>query len=294
VAVFSALLVPDVPPVVPDAPVNVDPLAAAPDRACFLSWSRFAAQLLEPALAYVTWAAIPGETPLVTQLRASVLAAGAAVNHTATVATARALFLAYVAAGGYPAGAAALPVDVAAVVLNTAVRFGGDAEYLLVRGWFDAAQAAGDAASYTRFLRAATAPRDRGRLQQTLDWVLSSSSPVRVGDRVSVITGVAANPWGRDLAWRSAVAADGAWADLVALYGSGGFDTSALVGGLAGGFQPSAWLSAVAAAWGPSGALRATISGALFDYQGAVEGVGRSALWVEKEKAAVCAFLSGF
>ena len=115
-----------------------------------------------------------------------------------------------------------------------------------------------------------------------------------MGDRVGVITGVAANPWGRDLAWRSAVAKDGEWADLIALYGSGGFDTSALVGGLAGGFQTSEWLGAVAAAWGPTGALRASISGALFDYQGAVEGVGRSALWVEKEKAAVCAFLAGF
>ncbi len=136
VSVFSALLVPDVPLSTPDAALNdADPLAAPADRACFLSYSRFAAGLLDAALAYVTWDSVPGETPLITQLRASVLAAGAAVNHTATVQRARQLFAAYKDAGGYPDGGAALPVDVAAVVLNTAVRFGGETEHSLVLAW---------------------------------------------------------------------------------------------------------------------------------------------------------------
>ena len=293
VSIFSALLVPDVPLDAPDAE-NADPLAAPADRACFLAYTRFAAQLLEGPLSYVTWDPIAGETPLITQLRASVLSAGAAVNHNGTVAQARALFAAYDAAGGYPSGAAALPVDVASVVLNTAVRFGGEAEYRKVLAWFEAAQTAGDAASYTRFLRAATATRDRGLLQETVTYVLDKSTVVRVGDRVGVITGVAGNPWGRDVAWRGAVAEGGVWASLIALYGSGGFDTSALVGGLAGGFVSQASLDAVVAAWGPAGALRSTISGALFDYEAAVEGVGRSVLWAQKEKAAVCAALAGY
>lgn len=158
----------------------------------------------------------------------------------------------------------------------------------------EAARDAGDSASYARFLRALSTTRVRALLDFTLAYALpdEETNDVRVGDKVGVITGVAGNPWGRDIAWRRMVARDGAWAKLVALYGSGGFDASALVAGLAGGFQSQASLDAVIKVWGAAGSLRSTIAGALFDYQGAVEGVGRSVLWAQREKDAVCAFLA--
>ena len=291
VTFFAALLVPDVPLALPQGtdPLRVDPLATPSDAACYASYNRFAASALAGAIGYVTWAPLPEETPLLTQLRASVLAAAALVNDTATVATARSKYAAYVASGGYPSGA--LPVDVASVVLNTAVRWGGDGEFFQVLEWYTAAQLAGDAAAYTRFLRALTATRSRALLQQALDLALGDD--VRVGDKVGVLTGVAGNPFGRDLAWRYAVN-DVVWPQLIALYGSGGFDTSALVGGLGGPFQTQQALDAVNKAWGAGGDFRGTIGGALFDLQGALEGVGRNLLWVSKEKVNACAYLKAF
>jgi aminopeptidase N len=269
---LAALLVPDV-PFSRAGDKTADPLADAAARACFVSASSYASAQLATIVAALGWTPAVGETPLTSQLRASVLSAASYFNTPSVVATARAL---------YDAGAASIPADFFQLVMNSVVRWGTPADWAAVKALYLSTT---DAAVQRRYLSALTATRDRSLLVDTLAFALTDA--VRVGDKVSVITSVASSPWGRDLAWTFAKAN---WAQLSALYGAGGFDMSALVSSLAGNFQTQAFADDVKQFW--KGGADSTISGATHDYSGAQELVGRNILWAAGERADACAFLT--
>lgn len=269
---LAALTVPDV-AFASRGDTTVDPLGSGA-RACFTSASSFARSALAPAVALLGWTPVNGELPLITQLRSSVLSAASFFNDSATIAIARAK---------YDAGPSSLDANVAQLVLSSVVRWGGQAEWAAMKASFEATSLT-DAATARRFLLALTASRDRQLLSDTLDYAFTDK--VRVGDKVSVITAIAASPLGRDLAW---VKAKANWAYLAKTYGAGGFDTSALVSSLLGNFQSQAYVDDVAAFW-KNGADE-SISGATHDYSGALEAVGRSILWAKFESEPTCAWL---
>ena len=228
---LAALLVPDVPIGAGAGEPATDPFAGrAGSRACSDAFAAYARAQIATAQAALTWNATPGEPPLTTTLRASVLSAASYFGDAATIATARAIF-----AGGV----AGIPPDLASVVLATVVRYGNESVASNVFALYQAAVAAGDSTGARRFLLAATASRDRYWLQSALSYVLGELVPV--GDKVTLLAGIAGNPWGRDLAWGWLTAQElgvfSNWAGLTALFPPGGFDMSSIVSALAGNFQ---------------------------------------------------------
>lgn len=270
---LASLLVPDV-AFASAGDTSVDPLAVATDKACFLSASKYASAQLLNIVTSLGWVPANGETPITSQLRASVLSAASYYGTASVIAYARAL---------YDAGPALIPADFAQLVLNSVVRWGNAADWTNVKALYLAAT---DAATQRRYLTALTATRDRTLLASALDFALTAD--VRVGDKVSVIASVAGNPWGRDLAW---VFAKKNWPMLSALYGAGGFDTSSLVSSLGGNFQTQAFANDVSAFW--NNGRDPSISGATHDFSGAQENVGRNILFVAGERASACAWLAG-
>lgn len=291
VGTLTSFLVPDVPfcvtadPTTPAVPPvgctgdpNVDPFAATPGaEACFAAENSWVLARLSGAIAELGWNASEFEAPLTTQLRASVLSAASFYGDAATITTAAAQWTTFVATG--------VPLDpnLASVITNSVVRWGGDAEWYRVQGLY---LAASNAADKRRYLLALAATRNRSLLKLALDFAFTSD--VRVGDKVSLITSVASSPWGRDLAWAAGKAN---WLTLSSLYGSGGFDISGLVGGLAGQFQTQAYADDVKAFFGPGGKQTKTIAGAVHDYNAAVESVARAVLWRSVEASGACAAL---
>jgi len=145
--IFSGLLIPDVPLANADS-LSVDPFSSSPaSYGCYLNYTKWAYTALTPALNYVTWAAIPGETPLTTLLRSSLLATASSLGHPATLATAFNYWNAFVSTG------TTIPVEVASIVLNTVGRWGTDDQWDKLLDFYYAAQ---DAASSRRYLTALT------------------------------------------------------------------------------------------------------------------------------------------
>jgi len=288
---IAALLIPDVPYALGGLPSAspFDDAAANPNaQACYANYTAWAARQLAPALASLGWSAADpggGETPLRTLLRGSVLSTAAALGEPSVLAQARAYWGALVASG------TPIPVDVEGIVLCSIVRNGTAEDWAGVYARYGSA---GDAASKRRYLSALSCTRDRALLKALLDIAMDTKAAggVAVGDKASVVAGVAGNGFGRDLAWFNLAASGPAWAQLMAWFpGGGGFDVSSLVGSLAGPFQSAEYAAAAGALWGPGGSQRATMSGAARDLTAAVESVGRGILWVAKDKAALCAWL---
>ena len=75
-----------------------------------------------------------------------------------------------------------------------------------------------------RLLLALTRFEDRGLLSETLERSLSSD--VRLQDTISVVSGVASNPSGRELAWEFV---KDNWTEFDQRYGAGGFGLMRLV-----------------------------------------------------------------
>ena len=290
---LAGLLVPDIPLASAKAPLAATPFTGAPAAAaCYANYTAWAARALAPALAYLTWAPIPGETPLLTQLRSSALATAAALGDAGTVAFAKGLW-----AASLPPTSAPLGADVEALVACTAVRYGGQAEYDEAELRYLGAAGAGDAGVARRYLSALSCARDRALLARLLDTLLdttSSPAPIAVGDKASVVAGVAGSGYGRSLAWATLAANSGNWAQLMQWFpGGGGFDVTTLVSSLAGGFQSAEYAAAAGALWGPGGSQRASMSGAARDFVAASESVGRAMLWVAREKDALCTWAAG-
>ena len=261
-----------------DTTVNPFSFGSATARACFDAETRFVQTALSSAVSYLGWDPIVGETPLVSQLRASVLSAASFYGDVDVIATAKALWDAR--------DTTPLTADVASLITNSVVRW-DDTDAL----WAQVLQLYIDSVSASdsrRYLSALAATRNRGFLQAALDLILTDS--VRVGDKVSLLTGVASNPWGRDLAW---VFLKANWVSYLApLYGSGGFDLSSLVGGIASQFQTKAYADDAAAFFGPGGSQSASVAGAVHDYNSAVESVGRAIGWQAVAATSTCTWLT--
>lgn len=287
-ASLAALTVPDAPPGAGAGNPAYDPFSdpTRPGaRACADAMSRYALAQLAAAKRVLTWNATPGEAPLVTTLRSSVLNAAGAYGDAEVIATAQAY---------YAAGIAAIPPDLAAVVLNTVSRAGNASTAQQFFDLYLAAVAAGDSTSARRFLTASTASRSREWLNTALSYVLDDLVPV--GDKVSLLAGIASNPLGKDLAWGwlTAVEFDQNlnWQGLTALFPPGGFDMSSIVASLAGPFQSAAYQAAVNAFWGPASGRQAKIAGALNDLVAAQEVVARAVAFETAQYASTCSWLS--
>ena len=280
---------------VPDAPISgnragnpaYDPFDAKPGaKECSAALSRFALAQLAAAQAALTWNATPGEPPIATTLRASVLGAASAFGDAGVIARAAALY-----DGG--AGVAALPPDVAAVVLASVSRWGTEAVAQDMFSAYLGAVAAGDSTRARRFLSAATASRSRSWLNTALGYVLDAQVPV--GDKVSLLAGVAGNPLGKDLAWAWLTSESFGqfqnWDGLTALFPPGGFDMSSIVASLAGPFQTDEYMQAVNNFWGPASGRQAGIAGALNDLVAAQEVVARNAAFEAAQYEPMCAWL---
>ena len=280
----AALLVPDV-PIGRAGDASADPLALAGSRACFAALSAYARAQIAHAQAVLTWNATAGEAPITTSLRGAVLAAASYFNDTAVIATARAL---------YAGGAASLPPDLAGVVLNTVVRYGTESDALNIFNLYQLAVQAGDSTAARRYLLAATVSRNRNWLATALDFVLADVVPV--GDKVTLLTSIAANPWGRDLAWAWLTTQEASaytnWVGLTRLFAPGGFDMSGIVSALAGSFQTQDYADAVAKFWGPGAPQRPGMAGAVNDYVAAQEVVARAVAFVDAQYASTCAYLT--
>jgi hypothetical protein len=283
----AALLVPDVPLDSGAGSAGADPFAPVGSRACFASFSAYARAQIARAQATLTWNATPGEAPITTSLRSAVLAAASYFNDTTAVATARAIF-----AGGV----AGIPPDLASVVLNTIVRYGGESDALTMFNLYQDALAAGDSTGARRYLVATTVSRDRNWLTTALAFVLGELVPV--GDKVSLLANIASNPWGRDLAWAWLTTQElGSyvnWVGLTQLFPPGGFDMSSIVSALAGNFQTQACASAVEAFWGQGSAQRPGMVGAANDFVAAQEVVARAISFKGAQYAATCTYLATF
>ena len=288
----ASLLIPDIPLSSAAAPFSATPFTNdAFSQGCYANFTAFGARALAPALSYLTWSPIAAETPLLTQLRASLLATAGALGDAGTIATARA-FWANFTQKGTP-----IPVDLAALVACNVVRWGGGVEYSAVQQLYLTAT---DAASKRRYLSALSCSRDRALLDSLLNLMQdTSASPniIGVGDKAGVVAGVAGNAWGRSLAWArlapSGAPGTAAWAQLMAWFpGGGGFDVSSLVSSLVGNFLTQEYATRATEVFGPGGSARGTMSGAARDFAAAVESVGRGVLWGAAEKAPLCAWLA--
>ena len=157
VSTLASLVVPDVPVGGGAGLPGTDPFSVKPgSQACFGSLSAYALAQIANAARALTWNATPGEAPITTTLRGSVLAAASYYGDAATIATAQAY---------YAAGVASIPPDVASVVLNTVVRYGDELVAAQIFLLYQQAVDGGDSASARRFLLAVTVSRNRNWLQ---------------------------------------------------------------------------------------------------------------------------------
>lgn len=270
---YGSLIIPDVPLASAGNPA-VSPFDAAPGSAlCAAAFASYARSMIEPLVAALGGfeGAGAAEVPLITAVRTSALNVAGTFNSTAVVTAARI----YYAAGWYNA-----PVDVQSIILRIVSRWStnGDGVWESLKNDYIASN---DASIKSRILGALAAPRDRSLLQQTLAFALTPD--VRVGDRVSLITSVCANPFGRDMCW-SFIKAN--WAALYASYGPGGFDLSNLVLSSGTYFASDEYRNDVLSFFRSNG-----IPGAVHDWNQAMESIGAHSLWRGSEAANTCAWL---
>ena len=214
--------------------------------------------------------------PLTVLLRVAVLNAAAAFNSSYVRAQAQQY---------YDNNWQSAPANVQSVILRTLARWStsnpGDNLYSDLIDAYVTASASGDSTVMSRIAGALTVPRDRILLQKTLNFTLSDS--VRVGDRVALITGVASNPFGRDLAWTFMKQN---WNLLYDSYGPGGFDLSNLVYSGGSTFTSMEYLTDIQTFF-----TNNPVPGAIHDFNQALEAIGSRSLWGTIERAEVCGWL---
>jgi ERAP1-like C-terminal domain/Peptidase family M1 domain len=274
---LANLAVPDVLPIANAGRPDISPFANG-GASCFNSLNSYVGTMLARSISTLGWNATADEPPLTTQLRSSVLSAASYFNVSSVVTTARAY---------YDAGISSIPPDLASLVLASVVRWGGAAEAdTILALYFDAVNA-GDSISARRYLLAVTTSRNRDVLKTTLDALYE----VPVGDKVTLLANIAANPWGRSLAWYWITDPDN-WAYMTSYFPPGGFDMSSIVGTLAGQYQTREYSDAVNQFWGPDSPNRNAISGALRDLTAAQEVVERAITWSSLQSSNMCAWLT--
>ena len=207
------------------------------DGQCLQAAHNYAADTLTAITAAVGWEVAPGsgpEAPIRTLLRTLVLQA--AVDHGVPSAVSEALarYDAYMAGNTSVLTADTRAVAFSAAVANKPGREAWDAmKALYIANPNDATLR--KQASY-----AMADAQDSGLLQATLDFALSDD--VRAQDSVSIVTAVAGNPGGRQLAWQFFKDNFQTFMDR---YGQGGFAISNLVNGVASHFVTAPMATAV-------------------------------------------------
>ena len=186
------------------------------DEAFYGGFQAFSRSIFQEVAAQVGWDAKPDETHMDALLRSTVLSHVGSNDDEGALREAATRFAAYADDPG------SVSPDIRGMVFRLAAKTGARAEYDAM--W----QLRADTPlqeEKVRFLWGLTSFEDRALLEETLDRSLGDE--VRVHDTVSVITLVAGNTQGRDLAWQFL---KDNWAELDRRYGEGGFAIMRLVG----------------------------------------------------------------
>ena len=175
----------------------------------------FARELYRKIVQRVGWDARPGEGHLDALLRSTVLGQIGAYGDTQVLAEAQSRFARYLE------NSAALHPDLRSIVFGLVAQEGNQTTYDTL---WDLQKQATLHEEKMRFLGALTRFQQRELLQTTLGRSLSPD--VRSQDTILVVTSVAANRHGRDLAWEFV---KDNWEELDRRYGRGGFAIMRLV-----------------------------------------------------------------
>lgn len=201
-----------------DLSANIGDLATVVSATDYYpSFTRYAASLYENIVNKVGWDAKEGEGHLISLLRTLVLGAAGKYGHAATIAEAQKRFAKFLD------DRSSLHADMRGAVYRICLANapeGDDSVYESVLRIFRETDLHEEK---ERCMRALGASSDPKLLQKTLEFAMGSE--VRSQDTVFVIAGVAANPKGRELAWKFV---QEKWTELFTRY-DGGFLLSRLV-----------------------------------------------------------------
>ena len=193
-------------------------------------YQSFAQSIFRPAVKRAGWEAKPGEGHLDALLRSTVLSQAGSYGDIEVLDHARERFVRYIE------DPAAVPPDLRGVVLSLTGQTGDRATYDQL---WKMEKETSLQEEKIRLLISLTRFPDLELLRETLERSLSPD--VRIQDTISVVSGVASNPRGRDLAW--AFVKDN-WTEFDRRYGSGGFGLMRLVS-ICGNFTSQRWLNDV-------------------------------------------------
>ena len=185
------------------------------EEPCHESFRTFARNLFGPAARRIGWEAQAGEGHLDSLLRSTVLSQAGGYGDAEMLGQATERFQAY------QDNAAAVPPDLRGVVFSLAAQAGDEATY--DRLW-ELERAADLQEEKIRLLMALSRFTQPELLLETLRRTLTDD--VRSQDTISVITSVAANLKGRQLAWQFV---QDNWGEFDRRYGTGGFGLMRLV-----------------------------------------------------------------
>ena len=231
---------------------------------CLPAFRDFGRRLFAPAAQRSGWAAQPGEGHLDSLLRSTVLSQAGSYGDPAVIAQAQGLFEQYQADPGN------VRPDLRGVVFSLVAQEGDRAVY--DRIW-ELERAAELHEEKIRLLMSLARFQDQELLRETLDRALTDD--VRLQDTIFVVSAVAANNRGRDLAWEFLKEQ---WDEFDRRYGSGGFGLMRLVA-ITNAFTTNARRDDVAAFFEahPTPAAERTIRQAL-------ERIALNVAWLERNR----------
>lgn len=186
------------------------------DEAYYGNFQAFSRSIFQEVAAQVGWDAKPNETHMDALLRSTVLSHVGSSDDEGALREAAARF------ATYSNDPASVSPDIRGIVFRLAAKRGGRSEYDTM--WELRADAPLQEEK-VRFLYGLTSFEDKALLEETLNRSLGDE--VRVHDTVGVITMVAGNTQGRNLAWQFM---KDNWPELDRRYGEGGFAIMRLVG----------------------------------------------------------------
>ena len=187
------------------------------EEACLPQFERFARGLFQRIVQRVGWDARPGEGHLDSLLRSTVLSQIGAYGDRQVAEEAQGRFARYLK------DPASLHPDLRGTVFGLVAHEGDRTTFVTL---WELEKAATLHEEKVRFLGALTRFQHKELIQETLDRALNPSE-VRSQDTVAVVTAMAGNRHGRDLAWEFLKAN---WAEFDRRYGRGGFAIMRLVG----------------------------------------------------------------
>ena len=160
------------------------------DEPCYDGFAEMMRAIYGPAGNRVGWEARPGERELDALMRSTILGQLGKYDDQTTLDTARSLF------EGYREDPAGVHPDIRGVVFNLAARQGDESTYRAIWDLYDDTPMEEEK---MRLLMALGSFKEQGLLLETLERSLSDR--VRYHDTIQVVSGVAANRLGRDMAW---------------------------------------------------------------------------------------------